>query len=195
MLLALAEVIARQSKIAPIIWVIVVEDFNSLSLPQRRFLTGAYLNHTTGQLVGSGCPRKPYFVPFQNVIKSVCDYAPVGGKAHFAFGVDKPAAQYASSFFKELHKRTRAHPEEWQKWNSRDRLGTLFFPEAKKTPQLQTADLLAYSSYARFPGCEGKYAERLKEIHSLCLANSRSRDDRQYQNLESAGGAGGWPTD
>ena len=58
-------------------------------------MTGATLDPKSRKLVTSGCPSKPYFVPFQNIIKVVTDAAPRGGKAHFSFGINTQFAEYA----------------------------------------------------------------------------------------------------
>ena len=56
-------------KIYPVNFGIIVDDFNSFTEIQRRFLTGATLQ--AGNLVTSGNPKKPYFLPFQHCMKTV----------------------------------------------------------------------------------------------------------------------------
>src|ERR1035437_8570438 len=125
-------------KIYPVNFGIIVDDFNSFTEIQRRFLTGATLQ--AGKLVTSGNPSKPYFLPFQHCMKTVASYAPVGGEAHFYFGVDRPVAKYATSLYTMI-KTTGPHHE----YN--DRLGDVSYPLASQTPQLQAADCLALMTY------------------------------------------------
>jgi hypothetical protein len=130
----LAEAITKY-KIYPVSAGIIIEDFTALSLTQRRFLTGATM--FKGKAITSGCPNRPYFTPFQFCIKCVVSYAEVGGKAHFFFGLDRPFAKYAQALYANLRNSKQPDP-------TRERLGTIGFPLASKTPQLQAADLLAY---------------------------------------------------
>ena len=95
MLESLAKVIGEQPKVYPVAFGLVVNDFYSFSLAERRFLTGATIGNESGKLLTSGCPSKPYFCPFQSILKIVTGYAPVGGKAHFSFGLGRPFAEYA----------------------------------------------------------------------------------------------------
>jgi hypothetical protein len=65
----IAEVVSRHEKIHPISAAIFVEHFNSFSLEERRYLTGGTFRK--GKVASSGCPSKPYFVPFQQVVVTV----------------------------------------------------------------------------------------------------------------------------
>jgi hypothetical protein len=127
----------NQSRIKPVAAGIVVNDFYSFSDDQRRFFTGAQFDH--GRVRGTGCPNKPYYVPFQHVLRHVCDNTP-GAKVRFAFGVNRPFSKYAASLFKliKLHTKDDRH---------RRCLAESVFPFASETPQLQAADLLAYLTY------------------------------------------------
>jgi hypothetical protein len=177
MLKVLAETIARQSKIHPVSFGIVVEDFQSFPLKQRQFMTGATLKN--GKLVTSGSPNKPYFVPFQFCIKKVAQYAPVGGKADFFFGLDRPFAKYATSLFDEIKKNAPF----WN-WESKDRLGGREFPLASETAGLQAADLLAHLTYKHMLE---RYAANDWDVQPTgilldCLTNSRAIDDHEFQD-------------
>jgi len=180
MLKALAGTIALHGKIHPVSFGIVVADFNSFSLAQRRFFTGATLSK--GKLVTTGCPNKPYFVPFQLCMKSVTDYAPVGGRADFFFGLDRPFAGYAKELFKQMKSRSREDSD----WKTKDRLGEPSFPLASQTPQLQAADLLVHLTYHHM--LERHEAQDWKVQPSgllrHCLRNLRSRDDHAFQSKE-----------
>jgi len=93
--LSLAKTIA-QFKIHPVAQGVLVKDFFRFSLDERRFLTGATLT-PQGQITDTGKPKHPYFAVFQPVLKRVLSYAPVGGKAHFFLGPDRPFANYATN--------------------------------------------------------------------------------------------------
>jgi hypothetical protein len=159
-------------KIYPVSAGIIIGDFTSFTEPQRRFLTGGTLRR--GKLVSSGCPNKPYFTSFQWCIRTLVKRAPVGGKAHFFFGLDRPFAKYATSLYRIIKEAPR--PD-----GNRDRLGEIAFPLAKETPQLQAADLLTYLTYEHV-------TERLhandwsvppKSLLAQCLANGQM-DEQAY---------------
>lgn len=124
-------------KIHPVSSALVVESFNRLSYNQRRFLTGGSLRN--GKFVTSGCPSKPYFVPFQNTILTIADHAPTGGKAKFAFDLNKNFKGYAQDLYYEVLKQTDVRVK--------DRLGEISFPTGQEAVQLQSADLLCYLNY------------------------------------------------
>jgi len=180
MLKALARTIGEHSKVHPVTYGIVVDDFNTFSLKQRMWFTGATLNETYGKLVTSGCPNKPYFVPFQNCLHRVSDYAPVGGKAHFLFGLDRPFAEYARSLFAQI--KLVAYP--LSEWQSKDRLGDPAFPLAAETAQLQAADLLVHLSYLHM-GERYKYNDwdvtPPSGLLLECLRNTQSGSDHALQ--------------
>jgi hypothetical protein len=132
----LVEVINRH-KIHPVSTVLVVDAFQRLTYNQRRFLTGGALNN--GRFVTSGCPSKPYYLPFQTVILDIARHAPIGGKAHFAFDLNKQFKGYALELF-GLVKGLVEHPVH-------DRIGEISFPTGLEAVQLQTADLLCYLNY------------------------------------------------
>ena len=186
MLKELARAVGQQKKVYPVTWAIVVDDFNSFSLEQRRFMTGATLDPKSRKLVTSGCPNKPYFVPFQQVIKVVTDAASIGSKAHFNFGIDKQFAEYAVTLFKQIIE-TTSKPRAFSTWKSRDRLGKALFPLASETAQLQAADLLVHISYRmmddwRTTGKTGQSPIFIYELLEFCLANMRKKGDHVYQD-------------
>jgi hypothetical protein len=170
-------------KIHPVTVGIVVEDFNSFSHVQKRFFTGARLRDDAKgnwKLVTSGAPSKPYFCPFQECMAKVAEAAPVGGKAHFFFGLDRPFAEYARAFMKEIvddpyapfHERIGRNPA---------------FPLAKETPQLQAADLLAYRSYLDMTDRVQKNTWHEFPPMSLrrLMERRRSMEDFVYYNKET----------
>jgi hypothetical protein len=187
MLRALAKVAGEQRKVHPIAYGIVVDDFFSFSMDERRFLTGATLMQQSGKLVTSGYPSKPYFTPFQNIIKVVTDYAPVGGKAHFYFGLGRPFSEYALKMFEQI-KSQGDMKKAYSSWTSRDRLGDSSFPLAQSTAPLQAADLMAHSIYLHMQeeiaaGRSGDFTKLPLGIARLCVANGIS-SNLVYQNKE-----------
>jgi hypothetical protein len=185
MLRRLARAIADQPKVHPITYGIVVDDFYSFTLEQRKFMTGATLHPRTGKLLSSGSPDKPYFVPFQNIVRSITDYAPVGGKAHFNFGLDRVFAGYALALFSQITEQSRIEPRPWSTWKTVDRLGIAQFPKASDTPQLQAADLLVHLTYLHMnEWLEKGNVSAPSELLRRCLANSRSQEDHKYQDKE-----------
>lgn len=172
----LAQEIAR-FKISPISYGVIVDDFYSFSVNQRRFLTGATLNNR-GHLIASGSPNKPYFLPFQHLIRRVASYAPVGGKARFFFGLDRTFAGYAKEVFKEIMK----NPEHAY----RERLSEPQFPLAKVTAQLQAADLLVHLTYDHMlkqMRTNNSYLRRARPLRML-LSNLRVAEDQVYYDKE-----------
>jgi len=173
---SLALLIARfAEKVHPISAAIIVEEFYSFSLDDRKFMTGATLRNN--KLVGSGSPDKPYYIPFQHCLKRVTEYAPVGGKVHFFFGLGHTFSGYALSLFEQA-KADKYTPR-------RECLGDIDFPEAKQTPQLQAADFLVHLSYL--------YALKMIKYNSwgtiqptgplrYALAGTMREEDHVYQN-------------
>jgi hypothetical protein len=133
----LVGVITRhRRKIHPISATVVVACFNKLSHNQRRFLTGGFLKD--GKFGSSGAPTKPYFLPFQVCIVQSATNAPVGGKAHFAFDLNKQFKGHALQLFALVRQ---------SELKVQDRIGEVTFPTGLEAVQLQAADLLCYRSY------------------------------------------------
>lgn len=181
MLEGLALAIGEQRKVYPVCFGIVVDDFKSFSLTQRKWLTGATLNEQTGKLTTTGAPSKPYFVPFQNCTKAVTGYAPVGGKAHFFFGLDRPFADYAIALFRQI-KEQADNP--LTTWDTKDRLGDAAFPLASETPQLQAADLFVHLSYQHMleRHAAGNWDVMPTGMLLDCIKNVRALEDLRFQD-------------
>jgi hypothetical protein len=179
--------IAKHEKIHPVSAGIIVDDFNSLPLDERRYLTGATIRN--GKPISSGSPNKPYFVPFQHVVIQVCDYASVGGKAQFFFGLDRNFFGYARDIFEQI-KVSDVQSAESGPWAWKQRLGDPSFPLAKETPQLQIADFLSHLTYHHMLSA----GERVgmvppSPLLERCIQNRRSNEDFYFsnkQNLEAA---------
>jgi hypothetical protein len=136
----IAETIACY-KIYPLSMAIVIEDFATYSEKQKRFLTGAVLDK--GELQTSGCPSKPYFVPFMHCVRRLAEYTSAGSKVDFFFGLGRTFAGHANVLLHDLRECTYLRHSPWG-----ERIGVASFPKAKDTPQLQAADFLAYYMYS-----------------------------------------------
>jgi hypothetical protein len=182
LLVELVTLISSLKKIHPVCFSINVEDFNSLSYSQRRFITGTVVKNR--KMVTSGCPSKPYFVSFQACIRTVCDHAPVGGKAHFFFGLDRPFAGYATELFAQTKSDEYACPA--SAWKSKDRLGDPAFRLAKETPQLQAADLFVHLAYRFYLKHREDNSLKMDSYPLLkhCLYNFVVREDIGHQDKE-----------
>jgi len=176
--IALAQVIARY-KIHPVAQGVPVAEFFKLTLNERRFMTGATLT-PEGKLKESGNPNRPYFAPFQQVIRRVLSYAPVGGKAHFFFGLDRPFAQYATGLYSTL-KNNGNHLYQ-------DRFGDISFPLAKETPALQAADLMIHFLYLdmlkRVTDGTLYSSPQPSQLMRILISGVQHRDDLVFQDAD-----------
>jgi hypothetical protein len=173
---AIAETIAAHKKVHPISAAIIVDDFNSFSLNERRYLTGATFK--LGRAVNSGCPSKPYFCPFLQAVVNICEAAPVGGKAHFFFGLDRQFSGYAIDMFRQIKESDLQSPDKIRDFAWKQRLGDPATPLAKETPQLQIADFLANITY-NFMLDAGEQMGMLQPtpLIAKCIQNKRSDED------------------
>ena len=171
----LAEAVAEY-KIYPVAQGVLVEEFFKLSLSERKFMTGATLT-PRGRLKDSGNPRRPYFAPFQQIVKKVLGYAPVGGRGHFFLGLGSPLAENASELYSVL-KNNDAHPY-------KERFGNISFPLAKRTPPLQASDLLVHVMYLdmlKYLVEGGNLLMQPSPLMKLLIAHIREGRDLSYQD-------------
>jgi hypothetical protein len=134
-----------RNRIFPIGYGVIVDDFGSLPLVSKLWLTGARFSKKTGEVIEGGCPSKSYYLPFQFcVLKSAQQSnATPKGKLHCFAGLDRTFSEYADELFKILLADDRIAPD------LRDRLGTISYPLSKETPGIQAADLLTNRLYKR----------------------------------------------
>lgn len=177
---AIADTIAKHPKITPVAAGVVIDDFNSFSLDHRRYFTGGTMRD--GEIIASGCPSKPYFVLFQRCVIEICDYAPVGGRAHFFFGIDRTFHGYASKLFEEMaNGPRRGRGYEWK-----ERLGGMTSPFAKETPQLQAADFLAHLTYQHMLDAGNALGTvPASPLLAKCLSNKRRDEDLFFMTKEN----------
>jgi len=179
----LARAIASQHRVIPISAGVIIDDFNALSLQERRFLTGGTLGGKSGKVFTSGCPNKPYFIPFQQVVKLGTSYAPPGGKAHFSFGINNQFSGYAVALFRQIEEQKKLLTSTWK---TRDRLGSLQFPLAAEAAQLQAADLFAHLTYLHMDSYmrQVKPSALVADLLPQCLWNGKN-NEQTYHNKET----------
>jgi hypothetical protein len=104
----------------------------------------------------------------------VCEYAPVGGKAHFFFGLDRLFYGYASVLFEQI----ASSPRRGEGYEWKERLGTLTYPKAKETPQVQIPDVLANLTYHHMLDA-GKLFGTVapSPLLAKCISNRRTEYD------------------
>lgn len=168
---SLLEIIENCRKVHPVTSVVVVESFNKLSHNERRFITGGHI--VNGKFRSSGCPNKPYFLPFQVVVTDAADHAPVGGKAHFFFDLNKQFKGYALELFTLLKS---------QETNVANRLGDISFPTGVEAVQLQAADLLCYQTYQYGLKQMQNAREKTGPILNRLLANRLTLTDSLFND-------------
>jgi hypothetical protein len=177
---SLALAIAKY-KLYPVAQGVLVEEFLKMALNECRFMTGATLT-PEGKLKNSGNPNRPYFAPFQQVVRRVLSYAPAGGKAHFFFGLDRPFAQYATQLYSTL--------KENDEYEHHNRFGDISFPLAKETPALQAADLLVHTLYLDMLHKAAGHSLRLMARPSpflwVLIQHVRHADDLVYDAVRKA---------
>lgn len=134
-----------RSRIFPIGFGLVVDDFNSLSLVSRLWLTGARFSKKTGEVIEGGCPSKSYYLPFEFCVLKSAEQsnATIVDKLHFYAGLDRTFSGYADELFRILLVDDRMPPD------LRDKLGSISYPLSKDTPGIQAADLLTNRLYKR----------------------------------------------
>lgn len=122
-------------RVHPVTVALIMEDFHSLTLDQKRFFTGATIDDSVnpGRLKTGGRPSTPYFMPFSHCVRTVYDNNP-NREIDFHFGFARPFLGYAKEMFQMIRTRNPAAREPIQS-------------QAKNTPQMQIADFLCYASY------------------------------------------------
>jgi hypothetical protein len=117
---------------------VMLADWNRLDLKQRRYLTGAEYSPALNKFKSSGCPTKPYFLPFQDCILKVIKHCKRGEKAHFFFDLNKQFSGYSVDLYALIKKHQTTFPFQ------SDSLGTLSLPTGLEAVHLQAADLFCY---------------------------------------------------
>lgn len=130
------EILAPKMFVHPIGGMVNVDDFNSFSLGERRFLTNARIKKS-GRFASTGAPKRlPYQLAFTIFLNAACELAKSGTTVDFCFDRNGQEAGYAKQVFEEI-KSEIAHPN-WE------RLGRLDFADSKDEIAVQAADLYSY---------------------------------------------------
>jgi hypothetical protein len=172
---ALGKTVA-ECRIHSVCYGIFIENFFEFILAERRFLTGRTWNATRQIFLSTGCPNKPYFVAFTECLKTVVFHTPMGARAHFLFGVDRPVAGYAKGLFRYLKLRSKII--------STNRFGIIGFPLASETPHLQVADLFSYLSYQQMleRKASGDWSSPPSSLLLALLRNRKLEVDTSYRS-------------
>jgi hypothetical protein len=165
-----------RNRIFPIGYAVVVNDFLSLPITDRQWFTGAKFA-LDGKYLESGCPNKPYYLPFQFC---VLDSARMSGatrneKIDFFAGIDRTFHEYATVLYKYLLADVRIQA------SILDLLGGMHYPLARETPGLQAADLLVYRLYRHVS--EKIAATENLEVPPLLIRLIRNRKPKQRFEL------------
>jgi hypothetical protein len=181
--------LVRECPIHPVCYGIFTKDFYSLSLSERRFLTGATWHAGTGKFLSSGCPTKPYFVAFNECLRIVTSYTSTADHVHFFFGSDRPSSEYAKRLFRYLRHRAVSMRQAKVSFDSRcspEKFGMIRFPSAKDTPGLQLADLFSYLSYKHMLERRenGDWNSPPCELLLSLLRNRKTPLDTSYRTAE-----------
>ncbi|HXE91261.1 MAG TPA: DUF3800 domain-containing protein [Terriglobales bacterium] len=120
---------------------VLVEDFFSFSLGERRYLTGAQYDPTAKKFLSSGAPETHFHVPMQAVvINAALGAKRLKEKAHFVCDRQDEYAPLVVERFAEIAKRNPDLP-----------LGDLVHSDSRDVCALQAADLACWgaSVYAK----------------------------------------------
>lgn len=86
----------------PIGGAIVVNDFNALTLGERRILTGGLWSIPKQKFVVSGAPTKPYFAAFVRFLIEAMEQTPKNAITHFVFDRQNVMERNAARLFHGL---------------------------------------------------------------------------------------------
>jgi hypothetical protein len=165
----LLNVIQDSHRIFPVSCSVHMEEWHKLTKDERAYLTGAR-HDDNGELLTSGAPNKPYFLPFLTTISTVLDYCNPEHTVDFSIDDSPHFSGYASRYFREI--------KSWDVGNFK-RMGEIFFVDSKKAPPVQAADLLAYESYQYGMA---RLAVNMKVVNPSPVLHAAIRNLRNLQN-------------
>jgi hypothetical protein len=154
---------------------IIVNEWEKLSLEQRRWLTGAEYLKGREEFTTSGSPTKPYFVPFHTCVFIPAKYCKSNLKVHFVADANEHLESWALRVFQDLKTRTEFG----------ERLGDFTFSDSRAACGLQAADLLAYLSYQY--GCQELKTSRPRPRIELTKALTKMRSEDDFKLLDKKG--------
>ena len=160
----------EHSEVRPFGSAIVVNEWKRFPIEHRKWLTGAVWNGH--RFKTSGCPNKPYFVPFQlSVIEAARFNEAI---VHHFFGLDKSFSGHANQMYKEI-KKLKTLPE-------RDKLGNISFPLSRDIAGLQAADLL----HRFYRHCKARLGKESAMPPILTRLTSRELPGQRYGLIRTA---------
>jgi hypothetical protein len=169
--------IIQESRIAPVASAVLLEDWNSLTEKQRRFLTGGDYNSQSDKFASPGAPRKGFYLALLGCIWSAVGHSRNGERVHFVLDENKQLAGYALSLFNKL-KHSAA-------LRVRQRLGAIVFSTSEEASPIQAADILAYHLMQDSPQMRKQNTARVpSEILDELLTGLRSKNDLQLFNAQ-----------
>jgi len=170
--------VIRRARVYPVGAGMVMKDWNVLTKPERRFLTGAQVL-AGGKFRTQGAPTKAHFLPFEFCVQKTLVYCRHKERLHVSFDLDESANSlhgWTPIYFAHVKKLLLENTE---------RLGSLSFDSSVDAPPLQAADLLAYRirehAEARLVDPQAKQDAVLMRA----LSRKRSTDDFKLFNARA----------
>ena len=159
-----AAVIIRSHALCPIGAAVNIADFNSLSLNERRWITGGVYYAKKWKV--SGRPSSPYFLAFHEVMIAGVERANPGVICDFIFDRQDVYSGYALKLWNHL--------KDNQHLRSSPHLGTIAFASRLDRVALQIADLLTSSIAFRKDSSNPQIVWECEKFHSdINLPNAR----------------------
>jgi Protein of unknown function (DUF3800) len=165
--------VINDCSLSPVGSAVVIADWKALRIEQRRYFTGGEWHPTKLKFLSSGCPSKPYYVPFQECISRVAKHCQKEEIAHFSFDLNNQFSGYA----KNLYALMKGYPLPYK-----DHLGVLSLPTSIEAVQLQAADLLCFLFKEHIPKRLRNPRCPIHPILGRAIGHARMREDFPLYN-------------
>lgn len=167
---ALLEII-EQTRIYPVAGAISFEEWDRLSVDERRFLTGA--TYRGKKLVSSGKPTQRMFLPVHHCFIRPTMHCKAGIVMTYAFDIDEGNKSWTTQLYNYI--RNKDVSEE-----TRKKMGSaVSFVDSASSPEVQAADLLSWEVH-RF-GVEVMKNPKARGRQEFRRAISRVRSGRDFE--------------
>jgi hypothetical protein len=123
--------------IHPLGCAIDVKAFESFSIGERRFLTGAGWNSQTGTFKYLGKPASPYLAVFESFVRAALDRTPPKARLHLVFHSQREMEPKVCEIFADMITNSHLMPRG-------KRPESIGYRSADNSPELQACDLYAY---------------------------------------------------
>lgn len=153
----------NERRLYPIVGVVDVAAFNTLSVGERRFLTGGNILKS-GKWDTHGAPTKPYYLAFQFFIVEAMQRAVKGKTVHFIFDRQNVLQSRAGETFYEIIKVIERGES---LVNVSADLGNIAFRNSAHEEGLQAADLLTHGWYSYLTRRDTMSDERMDAMDML----------------------------